>query len=70
MKADGSRQRQLTDNDYADFAPVFSPDGTRIAYDGGDGVDNIRVMRTNGSRSHRLTLDPAVDEYADWGVRP
>jgi hypothetical protein len=66
-EADGSHLKELTHNDDPDFAPVFSPDGTRIAY---DSIGDVRVMRTDGSHKHRLTFDPATDEYADWGPRP
>jgi Tol biopolymer transport system component len=67
IRADGSRRRQLTRNDDADFAPVFSPDGKRIAW---DSLGDIRVMRTDGTGKHRLTLSPSGDEYADWAPKP
>lgn len=34
VNADGSGERRLTDGKYADYAPTWSPDGTRIAYQG------------------------------------
>ena len=68
MRTDGTHRRRLTNNDDADFAPVFSPDGEKIAWDGGP-LNNIRVMRTDGTHKRRLTLSPSVDEYADWAPR-
>jgi TolB protein len=69
MRADGTHARPLTDNDHADFAPVFSPDGKKIAWDGGP-LGDVRVMRVDGTHKHRVTLSPSVDEYADWGPKP
>jgi Tol biopolymer transport system component len=68
MRTDGTHRRRLTNNDDSDFAPVFSPDGKKIAWDGGL-LGNIRVMRTDRTHKHRLTLSPSVDEYADWAPR-
>ena len=65
----GGPARRLTRNDDADFAPVFSPDGERIAWDGGP-LGDVRVMRTDGTHKHRVTLSPSVDEYADWDESP
>jgi Tol biopolymer transport system component len=68
MRTDGTHRRRLTNNDDADFAPVFSPDGEKIAWDGGP-LSDIRVMRTDGTHKRRLTLSPSVDEYAEWAPR-
>ncbi|HXF00144.1 MAG TPA: hypothetical protein VN458_07340 [Solirubrobacterales bacterium] len=68
MRIDGTHRRRLTNNDVADFAPVFSPDGEKIAWDGGP-LNNVRVMRTDRTHKRRLTLSPSVDEYADWAPR-
>jgi Tol biopolymer transport system component len=32
MNADGSNKRQITNNDYANFAPFFHPDDKRIIF--------------------------------------
>jgi Tol biopolymer transport system component len=68
MRTNGKHRRRLTNNDDQDFAPVFSPDGKKIAWDGGP-LGNVRVMRTDRTHKHRLTLSPSVDEYADWAPR-
>ena len=61
MNADGSGVEQLTDNDYLDDGPAWSPDGGRIAFysdreEGGDGlVCGIYVMNSDGSGVSRLS---------------
>ena len=67
MNADGSNQTRLTNNPAYDFSPIFSPDGTRIAF--GSRRDNnieIYVMNADGSNQTRLTNDPA-DDYLTPG---
>ena len=34
MGADGKNQERLTNNDYIDFDPVFTPDGKKIVFTG------------------------------------
>ena len=68
MNSDGSGQIQLTNfEDTVDAGPVWSPDGTKIAFssnfdDGtiGDSVLDIWVMNADGSGQTRLT------NYATW----
>ena len=46
--------------------PVFSPDGTRIAFmSNRDGNSEIYVMNRDGSGVRRLTNHPAIDVDAD-----
>jgi Ca2+-binding RTX toxin-like protein len=56
-----------------DFDPVWSPDGTRIAFVafpvGGDNVD-VWVMNADGTNVLRLTNDPGVDLSPDWQPLP
>ena len=53
MNADGTEMRQLTDNDYSDNSPAWSPDGNRIAFESdrnGDWMDwEIFVMNADGT---------------------
>ena len=70
MNADGSDPVRLTDNDVSDSYPVWSPDGSRIAFVSGSrwNTINISVMNADGSDQTRLTDIPvtniAVDELS------
>ena len=65
MNADGSGQRRLTLNGASYVAPVWSPDGRRIAFvSRRDGEFEIYVMNADGSRQQRLTHH-AVPSYSD-----
>ena len=58
IHADGSGARQLTKGQAANTHPVWSPDGTKIAfaYTGKDSVDgSIYVMNSDGSHPSRIT---------------
>ena len=49
------------------FLPVFSPDGTRIAFmSTRDGQAEIYVMNVDGSNLRRLTNNPADDATPTW----
>jgi TolB protein len=49
------------------YLPVFSPDGTRLAFmSGRDGNPEIYVMNVDGSGVRRLTNHPAGDSSPTW----
>jgi TolB protein len=49
------------------FLPVFSPDGTRIAFQSNrDGNAEIYVMNRDGSGLRRVTNHPAIDATPTW----
>lgn len=62
MNADGSQQTRLTHNESDDSGPVWSPDGTMIAFvSDRDGDYEVYVMNADGSQQTSLT-DNSVDE--------
>lgn len=64
IDADGTNETKLTD--FGDY-PVWSPDGTRIAFTGSqNGNTDIYVMNADGSGQMRLTTHPAIDYGIAW----
>jgi dipeptidyl aminopeptidase/acylaminoacyl peptidase len=63
MEPDGSARTQLTTDPVADGDPVFSADGSRIAFAHGVFSDDadVYVMNADGSGQTRLTTNPAAD---------
>lgn len=73
MEADGSNPRALLDPDDAgsDWEPVFSPDGSQIAFtrekEGPDGaVSAIHVVNADGSEVRRLSPFDDYVEHPRW----
>lgn len=68
MNADGTERVQLTTDPAADFDPVWSPDGTKIAFRShrDDGNEEIYVMDVDGSNQINLTNDPEGDWSPAW----
>jgi Tol biopolymer transport system component len=67
MDADSSNLAQLTNNLAADTFAVWSPDGSRIAFQSDrDGDFDIYLMDANGSNIIQLTDDPALDIVPAW----
>jgi WD40 repeat protein len=70
MNADGSGVVKLTpdDNGFQDRLPVWSPDGTKIAFGRGIFSPNaqIYVMNADGSNPTRLTNNSANDQNPSW----
>jgi Tol biopolymer transport system component len=71
MDADGTNVRRLTDSPGLDEGPVWSPDGTKIAFSSDrTGQQEIFVMNADGSDQQALTQNPARDESPDWQALP
>ena len=81
MDVDGRNQRALIDVGGADRAPVFSPDGRKIAFESkapteqaADGADNtevddtleIYVIDTDGTNKTQLTHNNVDDGHPTW----
>ncbi|HJX37815.1 MAG TPA: FecR domain-containing protein [Anaerolineae bacterium] len=61
------RDFQLTHQAASDLAPVWSPDGTRVAFESWrDGNSEIYVMDGDGSNQLNLTGNPADDYAPMW----
>ena len=64
---EGGEARLLTSGEGTKTDPVFSPDGSMIAFSGDyDGNVDVYVMPSEGGVPRRLTHHPAVDEVVGW----
>jgi Tol biopolymer transport system component len=56
IDADGTNVRRLTEGDLSDYAPAWSPDGSRIAFlrVNGGGGGGLYVMNADGSSQRRI----------------
>ena len=64
---DGSNPVRLTSHPADERDPVFSPDGTRIAYTANyDGNADVFVIDVRGGEPQRLTWHPGDDTAVDW----
>ena len=62
MAADGTGQRQLTDDAAFDSVPVVSPDGRHIYFDSTrTGIQQIWRMEMDGSSPQQVTQDQAIN---------
>lgn len=66
---DGTTTTQLTDDDFLDFLPDWSPDGTQIVFESfdRDGSDNdLFIINTDGTGLTNLTNNDVHDGYPCW----
>jgi Tol biopolymer transport system component len=73
MRADGSRQTQITDNEVYDLDPAWSPSGRRIVLardpvrpDPDPPDQELWVIRADGSRERQLTDNETDDFEPAW----
>ena len=63
----GGEARRLTTGPGGETDPMFSPDGTRIAFTGNyDGNRDVFVIPASGGIPKRLTWHPATDAVVGW----
>ena len=72
MRADGTDARRVTSGSF-DVEPVFSPDGTRIAFariveegEGAPQVNSLHVVNVDGSGLREVVAPRAGLEHPDW----
>ncbi|HZU33017.1 MAG TPA: protease, partial [Candidatus Angelobacter sp.] len=64
---EGGEAHLLTSGSGTKSDPVFSPDGSMIAFTGDyDGNVDVYVMPSSGGVPRRLTHHPAIDEVVGW----
>jgi tricorn protease len=67
VSRDGGRAVRLTTGVGLESAPVFSPDGTTIAFTGEyDGNTDVFTIPAAGGIPHRVTYHPAPDVAVGW----
>jgi len=67
MDADGSNQKNLTQNPGGDYEAVVSPDGSKIAFTSDrDGDFEIYVMNADGSNAINITNNTTPDQSPSW----
>lgn len=64
---DGSNPRRLTTHEANERDPIFSPDGSMIAFTANyDGNNDVFVIPAKGGQAKRLTWHPGNDTAVDW----
>jgi tricorn protease len=64
---DGGRARRLTTHPGMESDPVFSPDGSWVAFTGNyDGNTDVYVVPAAGGEPRRLTYHPGLDQAVTW----
>jgi tricorn protease len=67
VSRDGGEASRLTTSKGDETNPVFSPDGTKIAFTGQyDGNTDVYVMDANGGEPKRITYHPGGDLVLGW----
>ncbi len=67
MRSDGTDRRRLTSSNIDEYAPAWSPGGTRIAYTRGF-EGSVWVMNADGSNKRVLAVDAAAPSWSPHGA--
>jgi len=69
LRLDGSAPVQLTNSEGMNFAPVYSPDGSTIAFVStrNQGIPTIWLMNADGSNQRQITTELGRDTSPSWG---
>jgi tricorn protease len=63
----GGEAKRLTSDIGLEFSPIFSPDGTQIAFSAQyDGNTDVYTVSASGGEPKRLTFHPGVDVVVGW----
>src|SRR5690606_14481064 len=63
----GQHPRRLTSNPGVELNPIFSPDGSQIAFTGNyDGNTDVYTIPVQGGEPQRITFHPASDIVRGW----
>ncbi|MBI2963639.1 MAG: TolB family protein [Deltaproteobacteria bacterium] len=64
---DGRNERRLSDGAAEEYHPVFSPDGSRIAFvSEANGSRDVWLMDADGKNPLPLTDDPGLEDHPCW----
>jgi secreted trypsin-like serine protease len=68
VNADGTGLNQITNNEVDDWSGIYSPDGTKIAFDAKHGTapGDIFVIDADGTNLKNLTSSFSEDAFATW----
>ena len=70
MHADGSSKTRLTSEGFLDESPVWSPDGSTIAFDTNRDTAGIWLVNADGTNLRQFLTPPAFDQPSGLAWRP
>ncbi len=70
MHADGSSKTRLTPEGFLDESPVWSPDGSKIAFDTNRDTAGVWLVNADGTNLRQFLTPPAFDRPSGLSWRP